>query len=92
VGDSKLGDDLNLINAVTESEVTMLNKSASEPEEIVTVADSETLMVAALAEVAMFSAAEKDKDEVKVGAVVSGADAVMMTDPLLDAFAVSEFI
>ena len=59
----------------------MLNKAASDPAEIVTVADSETRIVAALAEVAMFSAAEKDEDEVKVGAVVSGADAVMMTDP-----------
>ena len=73
VGDSKLGDDLNLINAVTESEVMMLNKAASDPEEIVTVADSEIRMVAAVAEVAMFSAAEKDEDEVKVGAVVSSA-------------------
>ena len=72
-GDSKLGDALNLINTVIESEVIMLNKAASTPDEIVTVADSETLMVAALAEVAMFSAAEKDEDEVKVGAVVSGA-------------------
>ena len=73
-GASKLGEVLNLINAVTESEVMMLNKAASEPAEIVTVADSETLIVAALAEVAMFSAAEKDEDEVKVGAVVSGAE------------------
>ena len=70
-GASKLGEVLNLINAVTESEVMMLNKAASEPAEIVTVADSETLIVAALAEVAMFSAAEKDVDEVKVGAVKS---------------------
>ena len=52
----------------------MLNKEASEPDEIVTVADSETLIVAALADVAMFSAAEKDEDEVKVGAVVSGVE------------------
>ena len=80
-GASKLGEVLNRINAVTESEVMMLNKDASDPAEIVTVADSETLIVAALEEVAMFSAAEKDEDEVKVGAVVSGVDAVMMTDP-----------
>ena len=80
-GDSKLGEVLNLIKAVTVSEVIMLNKDASTPDEIVTVADSETLIVAALAEVAMFSAAENEEDEVKVGAVVSGADAVMMTDP-----------
>ena len=70
-GDSKLGDALNLIKAVTVSEVMMLNKAASTPDEIVTVADSETLIVAALAEVAMFSAAEKEVDEVKVGGVVS---------------------
>ena len=51
----------------------MLNKEASDPEEIVTVADSETLIVAAVADVAMFSAAEKEEEEVKVGAVVSDA-------------------
>ena len=82
LGASKLGDALNLINAVTESEVMMLNKAASEPAEIVTVADSETLMVAALEEVAMFSAAEKDEDEVKVGAVVSGATVPMKKSTL----------
>ena len=49
----------------------ILNKDASDPAEIVTVTDSETFIVAALAEVAMFSAAEKDEDEVKVGAVKS---------------------
>ena len=70
-GTSKLGEVLNLIKAVTVSEVTMLKRPASAPDEIVTVADSETLIVAALAEVAMFSATEKDEDEVKVGAVVS---------------------
>jgi effector-binding domain-containing protein len=81
-GDSKLGDALNLIKAVTVSEVTMLKRPASTPDEIVTVADSETLIVAALAEVAMFSAAENEEDEVKVGAVVSG-DAInsIVTDP-----------
>ena len=72
-GASKLGEVLNRINAVTESEVMMLNKDASDPAEIVTVADSETLIVAALEEVVMFSAAEKVEDELKVGAVVSGA-------------------
>ena len=70
-GASKLGEALNLTNAVTESEVTMLNKAVSAPAELVTVADSETFIVAALAEVAMFSAAEKEEDEVKVGAVKS---------------------
>jgi hypothetical protein len=71
-GDSKLGEVLNLIKAVTVSEVTILNKDASAPDEIVTVADSETLIVAALAEVAMFSAAEKEVDEVNEGEVKSG--------------------
>ena len=70
-GDSKLGEVLNLIKTVTESEVIRLKSAASTPDEIVTVADSETLIVAALAEVAMFSAAEKEEDEVKVGEVVS---------------------
>jgi hypothetical protein len=72
-GASKLGEVLNLIKTVTVSEVTMLNKDASTPDEIVTVADSETLIVAALAEVAMFSAAEKEVDEVNEGEVKSGA-------------------
>jgi hypothetical protein len=71
-GDSKLGEVLNLIKAVTVSEVMMLNKDASTPDEIVTVADSETLIVAALAEVAMFSAAEKEVDDVNEGEVKSG--------------------
>ena len=70
-GASKLGEALNLTNAVTESEATRLNKAASAPAELVTVADSETLIVAALTEVAMFSAAENEEDEVKVGAVTS---------------------
>ena len=78
--------------AVLVSDLAMLKRAASAPEEIVTVADSDTRIVAAVADVAMFSAAENEEDDVKVGAVVSGADAVMMTDPLFDAFAVSEFI
>jgi hypothetical protein len=61
----------------------MLNLAASEPEEIVTVADSETLIVAAVADVAMFSAAVNVEDEVKVGAVVSGVDvSVIVTNPV----------
>ena len=61
----------------------MLNLAASEPEEIVTVADSETLIVAAVADVAMFSAAENVEDEVNVGAVVSGDDvSVIVTYPV----------
>ena len=72
-GASKLGEVLNLINAVTESEAMMLNKAASDPAEIVIVADSEILIVAALEEVAMFSSAENVEEDVKVGGVVSGA-------------------
>ena len=49
----------------------MLKRAASAPEDIVTVADSETRTVAAVADVAMFSAAENEDDEVNVGAVVS---------------------
>ncbi len=77
MGTSKSGETLNLIKAVIESEATMLNIAASAPEEIVTVADSETFIVAALIDVEMFSAAENDEEEVNVGAVVSGEVAVM---------------
>ena len=59
--------------AVFVSDLAILNLAASAPDEIVTVADSETWIVAAVADVAMFSAAENVEDEVKVGAVVSGA-------------------
>ena len=62
--------------AVLVSVLVMLKRAASAPDEIVTVADSETWIVAAVADVAMFSAAENIEDEVNVGAVVSGA-----TDP-----------
>ena len=57
--------------AVFVSDLAILNLAASAPEDIVTVADSETWIVAAVADVAMFSAAENVEDEVKVGAVVS---------------------
>ena len=67
--------------AVSVSDREMLNLAASAPDEIVTVADSETRIVAAVADVAMFSAAENEEDEVKVGAVVSGATAVIVTEP-----------
>lgn len=62
---------MNLMIAVLVSDLAMLNLAASAPEDIVTVADSETWIVAAVADVAMFSAAENEEDEVKVGAVVS---------------------
>jgi hypothetical protein len=58
--------------AVFVSDLAMLKRAASAPEEIVTVADSETWMVAAVADVAMFSAAENEDEDVKVGGVVSG--------------------
>ena len=74
---------MNLIIAVLVSDREMLNLAASAPEEIVTVADSETRIVAAVADVAMFSAAENVEDEVKVGAVVSGDDvSVIVTNPV----------
>ena len=59
--------------AVSVSEREILNLAASAPEEIVTVADSETRIVAAVADVEMFSDTENDEEDVKVGAVVSGA-------------------
>ena len=67
-----MGETLNLIKAVTESDAMMLKRAASRPDEIVTVADSETLIVAAVTDIAEFSAIEKVVTEVKVGAVVSG--------------------
>ncbi|CAB4738116.1 unannotated protein [freshwater metagenome] len=77
--------------AVSVSDREMLNLAASAPEDIVTVADSETLIVAAVAEVAMFSAAENEDNEVKVGVVVSGATAVIVIEPLLVRLAEREF-
>ena len=71
-GDSKFGDTLNLIKAVTVSEFEIVNNAASAPDEIVTVADSEIFIVAAAEVINMFSAAEKEAEEVKVGAVRSG--------------------
>ena len=62
--------------AVLVSVLAMLNLAASAPDEIVTVADSDTRIVAAVAEVAMFSAAENEEDEVQVGAVVSGVASI----------------
>ena len=69
--------------AVLVSDLAMLKRAASAPEEIVTVADSDTRIVAAVADVAMFSAAEKEEEEVKVGGVVSGTVAsVIVTNPV----------
>lgn len=59
----------------------MLKRAASAPEEIVTVADSETRIVAAVADVAMFSETENVEDEVKVGAVVSDPKKTIRTAP-----------
>lgn len=82
-GASKSGETLNLMIAVLVSDLVMLKRAASAPEEIVTVADSETWIVAAVADVAMFSAAENVEDEVNVGAVVSGVDvSVIVTNPV----------
>ena len=82
-GASKSGETLNLIIAVFVSDRAILNLAASAPEDIVTVADSETRIVAAVADVAMFSAAENVEVEVKVGAVVSGTVAsVIVTNPV----------
>jgi hypothetical protein len=64
--------------AVLVSDREMLNLAASASEEIVTVADSETWIVAAVAEVAMFSAAENEEDEVNVGAVLSTTIALVI--------------
>ena len=69
---------MNLTIAVLVSDLVILNLAASAPDEIVTVADSETWIVATVAEVAMFSAAENEEDEVKVGGVVSGAARAMI--------------
>jgi hypothetical protein len=62
--------------AVLVSDLAMLKRAASAPDEIVTVADSETWIVAAVADVAMFSAAENEEADVKVGAVVSGTASI----------------
>jgi hypothetical protein len=62
--------------AVLVSDRVMLKRAASAPDEIVTVADSDTRIVAAVADVAMFSAAENDEEDVKVGAVVSATEIV----------------
>jgi hypothetical protein len=70
MGASKSGDTLNLMIAVSVSVREMLKRAASAPEDMVTVADSETRIVAAVADVAMFSAAENE-EEMKVGGVVS---------------------
>jgi hypothetical protein len=67
--------------AVLVSDLAMLKRAASAPDEIVTVADSETRIVAAVADVAMFSAAENVDEEVKVGGVVSGA-----ADPIVTSY------
>jgi hypothetical protein len=69
-GASKSGDKLNLIIDVSVSDRDILKRAASAPDEIVTVADSDTRIVAAVADVVMFSAAENE-EEAKVGGVVS---------------------
>jgi hypothetical protein len=53
------------------SDLEILKLAASKPDEIVTVADSDTRIVADVADVAMFSATENEEGEVNVGGVVS---------------------
>jgi hypothetical protein len=67
--------------AVSVSDLEILNLAASAPDEIVTVADSDIRIVAAVADVAMFSAAENEDEDVNVGGVVSGA-----TDPTVTSY------
>ena len=62
--------------AVSVSDLAMLKRAASAPEEIVTVADSDTRIVAAVADVAMFSLTVNVEDEVNVGGVVSGVASI----------------
>jgi len=66
----------------------MLKRAASAPDEIVTVEDSETRIVAAVSDVAMFSAAENEEDDVKVGAVASNVIEERLTGDALLKFEV----
>jgi hypothetical protein len=68
-----LGIAAKRILAVTLSEVTRVKRAESVPEVMVIVEDSFTVIVAALVDVAVFSAMEKVVEFVKVGAVVSKA-------------------
>jgi hypothetical protein len=77
-GASKSGEALNLMMAVLVSDLEILKRAASAPDEIVTVADSDIRIVAAVADVAMFSAAENEDEDVKVGGVVSGTIKLVM--------------
>jgi hypothetical protein len=69
--------------AVFVSDLVMLNLEASMPEEILTVADSDTRIAAAVAEVKMFSATEISEEDVNVGAVVSRFEKVRTNEPLV---------
>jgi hypothetical protein len=57
------------MRAVTLSDVTKVKSAESVPEVIVIVDDSFTVIVAALADIAVFSANENEVEFVKVGAV-----------------------
>jgi hypothetical protein len=72
VGASKSGEFLNFIIAVDVSEDAIVKSVESAPEEIEKVANSETLRVATVVEVAMFSCTENVDPLVKVGLVKSG--------------------
>ena len=71
-GPSKSGDALNRIYALAVSTRIMSNRSRSAPLAIVNVDDSLTMIVAALNDVAMFSATVKVSVEVYDGATTSG--------------------
>jgi hypothetical protein len=78
--------------AVFVSDLEMLKRAVSAPDEIVIVADSETRIVAAVAEVAMFSAAENVEDEVNVGGVLSTTTALVIVTYPVAAFDPERFV
>ena len=70
---------MNLIRAVTLSEKKISKSEASTPDEMVSVEFSETVMVATVEEVAIFSATEKEDEDVNEGGVVSDPAATVAT-------------
>jgi hypothetical protein len=78
--------------AVLVSDLVMLKRAASAPDEIVTVADSETWIVAAVAEVAIFSAAENEDEDVNVGGVLSTTTALVIVTYPVAAFDPERFV
>jgi hypothetical protein len=89
-GASKSGEIENRIPAVFESTATIENLKLSTPPEIEIVADSETVIKAALDVVAIFSATEKDAEFEKVGAIKSILKRTMtIPDPPAPPFALA---